>query len=149
MSKTLSVPSRQKTESFTISSALLGIGASVNSDIVKSAGYAQVQILIRSDRAFTVRVLEAITNPSGGPTFVQTATQLSAADPLTGEQVVFTTAQVHGSYMRIRVDNTSGAVQTAFQPSATLLPIAGSGSGGAAAAAEGACGTVFCYLTFS
>lgn len=129
MSNTLVVASRQRTEAFTISQALLGGAATVNSNILRCRGYGTVLVLVRSDVAGTVRILQSVTNPAGGPTFVQTDVEASGADPLTGEQVTYMVANVVGEFMRVRYVN-GGVAQAAFEMIAYLLPSGGGGAGG-------------------
>jgi len=129
---TMVIASRQKTETFVIAQTLLGIGATVNSNILRCKGYGSVHILVRANVAGTVRIFESITNPVGGPTFIQTNFEASVADPISGEQVIFLVLPVHGEFMRISFVN-GGVIQAAFQIIAYLMPegaLGDDGSGG-------------------
>lgn len=143
------VATRQDVDELAISQALLAGGAIANSDIVLCEGHSTVRILARSDRPMTVRVLQAISNPNAGPVLIETASLASVVDPLTGEQVIFLKSTVFGVFMRIELVNTDVLPQTAFEISAYLLPEGGGGAAAAPVGGDGACGIVFCYLTFS
>src|SRR3990167_2673723 len=95
------VATRQKAETFSISQDLLAGAATVNSNIIRCKGYGSVLVITRAQAAAigTVRILEAVTNPAGGPTFVQTDVEATSLDPLTGESVVYMVAPVHGEFM--------------------------------------------------
>lgn len=117
---------RQETEELAISQTLLGIGASVASAIIESAGFDSVRILVRANATSpgTVEVYQAVSNPAGGPVFTLTKSQATAADPSTGEQVAFFSVKSFSGFMRIVYVN-GGVVQTAFEMSAYLIPVGG------------------------
>ncbi|OGT60092.1 MAG: hypothetical protein A3E01_10240 [Gammaproteobacteria bacterium RIFCSPHIGHO2_12_FULL_63_22] len=127
--------SRQRTDAFTLSQALLAAGASVNSDVVLSQGHGTVLVIARSNLAGTVRIFHRIT---AGGAEIQTDIEASGADPISGEQVVYMVANVIGPFMRVRFTNDGVATQTDFQISAYLLPSGGGGAGGGGGGGGGA-----------
>lgn len=122
MTETNVVATRQDVDAFEIPQDLLAALATVNSDIVLCQGHDTVRILARSiGGPMTVRVLQSVTNPAGGPVFVETDLLVSSIDLLTGEHVIKLESDVFGLFMRIQLVN-GVTPQTAFQISAYLLP---------------------------
>lgn len=119
--------SRQRTEPFTISQTLLGIAGVATSNRLACDGYDSVQVHVRADRTFTVRVFESID----GVNWSLADVIPSAADPFTpADQLVLISVGIESLFCRVTVTNTSGGALTVFQASAYLIPVGGAGGGG-------------------
>lgn len=119
------IVTRQKVDRLFGPTDLLAALATFSSEVRRVAGYGSVTFLIVSDQPFTLRVEEA--PESDGP-WVQTESQTSILDPVSGNQFICTDVRPCGSFMRIFVDNTGG-LQTIFDLNVGGLPISSGGNG--------------------
>lgn len=121
MDAPLVIQTRQKADPLFVSTSKpLEVGVSLPSPIFETDGYAQIGILLISDKPFRIRIEEA--NQVSGP-FAQTRLIAGTLDAATGLQKVSTRISPNGSFMRAFLDNL-GALETILQVSILGLPLA-------------------------
>lgn len=115
------VQTRQKNDVLFSSETPIGAGASIGFGPKEIDGFAETSILVLSDQPFSINLFEA-SFPDGPYQLSQSYTSVSSGNPAAGNMV----AQrffVTGSFLKMTLDNTSGAPETVLSLLVQGIPL--------------------------